>query len=332
MLTGFSSSLGQVREVSATDPLPIDDKGTSSSVGSASAETVQLYYSNAGVMTADAGQAAGTMVYGKLTYDNLKNAAGAWEASYGDSSLSFTSTALTAEVSPATVGDDLLTAGRLTSLFSALSSKLSNGQYIVYYAKGLIIGKKADNSTSLTNTAYKYNSGVSGGAVTIADGACVTLGAKADARSTATDTTAVTIMQVLKEISYMEQNPASRAVTNAGTFAVQNTSAAVGMFFDSDADNTAQVLKAAAGTLYKVHAVNTNVAAAYIQLFNVAAGSVTVGVTAPNYVIYVPPSGAVTEDFVHPLNFATAITYAATTTATGAGDPTTGLTVSAAYL
>lgn len=55
----------------------------------------------------------------------------------------------------------------------------------------------------------------------IADGADVTLGAKADAKSTATDTTAVTIMQVIKEISAMEQAPASRAVTNAGTFAVQ---------------------------------------------------------------------------------------------------------------
>lgn len=58
-------------------------------------------------------------------------------------------------------------------------------------------------------------------AVTIADGADVTLGAKADAKSTATDTTAISIMSVLKEISFMEQNPASRAVTNSGTFAVQ---------------------------------------------------------------------------------------------------------------
>lgn len=57
----------------------------------------------------------------------------------------------------------------------------------------------------------------------VSDGAMVTLGSKADAKSTATDTTAVTAMQVLKEISYMEQNPASRAVTNAGTFAVQST-------------------------------------------------------------------------------------------------------------
>ena len=63
------------------------------------------------------------------------------------------------------------------------------------------------SSGSIANTSF---------ASTIADGASVTLGAKADARSTATDTTAVTIMQVLKEISFMEQNPASRAVT--GTF------------------------------------------------------------------------------------------------------------------
>lgn len=56
---------------------------------------------------------------------------------------------------------------------------------------------------------------------TIADGGDSTLGAKADAKSTATDTTAVTIMSVLKEISAMEQAPASQAVTNAGTFAVQ---------------------------------------------------------------------------------------------------------------
>jgi hypothetical protein len=75
--------------------------------------------------------------------------------------------------------------------------------------------------------------GGGGGAITAAngayssgalvDGADVTLGAKADAKSTATDTTAVTAMQVLKEISNMEQNPASRAVTNAGTFATQAT-------------------------------------------------------------------------------------------------------------
>lgn len=61
---------------------------------------------------------------------------------------------------------------------------------------------------------------------TYVDGSIVTLGAKADAKSTATDTTAVTMMQVMKQISASVQAPPSQAVTNAGTFAVQATLAA----------------------------------------------------------------------------------------------------------
>jgi hypothetical protein len=53
----------------------------------------------------------------------------------------------------------------------------------------------------------------------IADGADVTLGAKADAKSTATDTTAVTLMQVSKQISASVQAIAALAATDpcAGT-------------------------------------------------------------------------------------------------------------------
>jgi hypothetical protein len=47
--------------------------------------------------------------------------------------------------------------------------------------------------------------GSSGGAVTIADGAAVTIGSLADAKSTATDTTPLTLMQVAKEISFQAQ-------------------------------------------------------------------------------------------------------------------------------
>lgn len=49
--------------------------------------------------------------------------------------------------------------------------------------------------------------------VSVADGSNVTQGAKADTRSTATDATPITLMQVFKEISFMEQNPAARTVT-----------------------------------------------------------------------------------------------------------------------
>jgi uncharacterized protein YjbI with pentapeptide repeats len=65
-------------------------------------------------------------------------------------------------------------------------------------------------------------------AVSIADGSAVTLGAKADNKSAATDTTAITAMQVLKEISYMLQNPASQAVTGTFYQATQPTSLASG--------------------------------------------------------------------------------------------------------
>jgi hypothetical protein len=79
------------------------------------------------------------------------------------------------------------------------------------------VAQTISGSVAVTGTFWQATQPVS-----IADGSSVTLGAKADAKSTATDTTAITIMQVLKEISFMEQNPASRAVTNTGTFATQS--------------------------------------------------------------------------------------------------------------
>jgi hypothetical protein len=87
--------------------------------------------------------------------------------------------------------------------------------------------------TAAQGTASALNATVVGtgtfatqSAATIADGASATLGAKADAKSTATDTTAVTAMSVLKQISASVQAPPSQAVTNAGTFAAQATLAA----------------------------------------------------------------------------------------------------------
>ena len=47
------------------------------------------------------------------------------------------------------------------------------------------------------------------------DGHSATLGAMANNRATQTDTTAVSVISLLKQISYMEQTPASRAVTIA---------------------------------------------------------------------------------------------------------------------
>lgn len=107
--------------------------------------------------------------------------------------------------------------------------------------------------------------------------------------------------------------------------------------FDADGDNTAQQIKASAGKLYGLEVSNPNTVDAYIQLFDLATGSVTVGTTTPKQSYLVPGgdginNGAMDKVFTIPVSFATAITYACTTTATGSGDPTTGLVVNAIYI
>ena len=110
-------------------------------------------------------------------------------------------------------------------------------------------------------------------------------------------------------------------------------SPAISPLFDSDGDNSAQAARATEGRLFYVHVVNPNAADAYIQFFDVAAGSVTVGVTVPTLSFLVPAgngtdAGAFDQWFGdRGIQFNTAITYACTTTATGSTDPTTGLTV-----
>lgn len=73
------------------------------------------------------------------------------------------------------------------------------------------------------------NAGTFATQAAVADGANVTLGSKADAKSTATDTTAVTAMQVLKQISASVQAPPTQAVTFTGStdVATQTTLAAL---------------------------------------------------------------------------------------------------------
>jgi hypothetical protein len=108
-------------------------------------------------------------------------------------------------------------------------------------------------------------------------------------------------------------------------------------FFDSDGDNSAQALKASSGNLLYLHVVNSNTAQAFVQFFDAATADVTVGTTTPVLSFLVPPgdgtnSGAFEQNWgPDGIEFDHAITYACTTTATGNGDPSTGLTVSGVY-
>lgn len=96
---------------------------------------------------------------------------------------------------------------RLTSILTALGSPMQQtGGTVQLIAGSALIGHVITDTGSTTVVTGNV-------AVTTADGANATLGAKTDARSTATDSTAATEIQILKEISFMEQTPAARAVT-----------------------------------------------------------------------------------------------------------------------
>lgn len=278
-MTAFKvdAQLNGLLEVSPQNPLPINDKNTSASVSSKTGETVALYYLNSGVVTADAGQAAGTVVFGKLTYSNIQNNAG-FIASYGDTSLSFTSTALTTEVAASTIGLDLLRAFKLSVLIPAIGEKLSNGQFVVLYQQGLIVGKKADTSTSLTSTAYKYGASVGGG-VSAVDNATFTT-------STSTTTPMAALVDEVSTGSVTEGNSgvvrmtATRELRNAETYAPAAEDNTVGCFkveerfsYSNITSATTTTVKSGAGF---VHAITVNTTAAgTITIYDNTAGSGT---------------------------------------------------------
>jgi len=83
----------------------------------------------------------------------------------------------------------------------------------------------------------------------------------------------------------------------------------------TNADKTE--VKASAGVLYGVVGVNVGASDCYLQVFNVASGSVTVGSTTPNLVVPLLSTGGVSFPIPIGAQFDTAITVALTTTPTG---------------
>jgi len=125
-------------------------------------------------------------------------------------------------------------------------------------------------------------------------------------------------------------------VVGTGTFAVQatpavSTSGGMTRFRNTALSNTAVAVKASAGNLYYFHIQNTNSADSYLQLYNVAQGSVSVGTTTPDLTLAVPAGGVLDTPLTFPYSFSTAITIAATTTITGGSAPSTGLLVAIGY-
>lgn len=118
--------------------------------------------------------------------------------------------------------------------------------------------------------------------------------------------------------------------TPAGLFIFQDT--AIGASIDG--------IKASSTRLYSITVDNSanGGAASYVKLYNAASGSVTIGVTAPDHIIYVPAGAVITEYFftgaAQGKIFATALSAACVTAGGTAGStpPVSSVIFSASYV
>lgn len=113
----------------------------------------------------------------------------------------------------------------------------------------------------------------------------------------------------------------------------------VNSFFNSAIDESPAVdIFAKPTLLFNLHVINPNTTDVFIQLFNALAANVTVGTTTPQLSYLVPGGtgasnrGAFAIDFAAPISFATALSCAVTTDATGSGAPASDAIVNVGYL
>jgi hypothetical protein len=89
--------------------------------------------------------------------------------------------------------------------------------------------------------------------------------------------------------------------------------------------NTKVTVKGSAGLFAGYMIYNPNSSVCFVQVFDVANASITLGTTTPTYVIPVPAAAAANIEFSVGIAHTTAIVVAATTTANGSTAPAVGL-------
>lgn len=314
------SLLKWMSNVSPFRGLPVDDKKTSGTVSSTSTETVQLMYNNAGTLTNDAGQAAGVVVVGKMAYDNIKNKVGDAIGKKGDTSLSFTCTALTTEVGlgSSVSGNASITPEFVESLdtadwatrMAAIGARLSNGQYFVDYAKGTIYGKKTTTASTMTSTTYNYGaSASSGGGVSATDNAAFTAGSS-ETTPFAALVDEVSTGSVTEGNSGAVRMTATRELRNAETYAplyennsLQRAMTLQGVSYTNI--SASALIKTGSGYLAGF-IVNSAAAGATIKLWDNTSAATTVLLNTITYTAAASQGGAVNV-FASPIAFGTGL-------------------------
>lgn len=210
-------------QVSQKRALPVNDTNLSTTVSTSSSATVQLYYYAAGVRTSDAGQAAGTVVDAVFVHKNILNSIGTNVATANDTSLAYTCTALTTELEWASKPEiqalmEGLDNSTLSTRAAQIGALLNNGEFIVDYRRGLLIGRKATTASTMTSVTYIYTAGGSGAITSVIPGTGATnLGKAEDADHANGD---VGVVALARRID----SPASSA-SASGKYATQNQDA-----------------------------------------------------------------------------------------------------------
>jgi hypothetical protein len=112
------------------------------------------------------------------------------------------------------------------------------------------------------------------------------------------------------------------------------------LFTDTSMGNTADAIKASSAKVFYISVDNSanGGAASYVKLFNLAAGSVVVGTTAPDEIIYVPGGAVITHNLSTGANpgktFGTALSAFCVTTGGTAGStsPVSSVIVTVNYV
>lgn len=137
--------------------LPVEVVSDAQRVVPIPAETIQFEFYSAGVLTTDAGEAAGTVVVGKLANGGVLNAVGDVVGHNNDTSFAFgTGTILTTRVDfPYLVAENFdENTGTLKA--DAITAGFANGEWCMDHRTGTAYGVKDTNGTSDTGT-YKIS-------------------------------------------------------------------------------------------------------------------------------------------------------------------------------
>lgn len=125
--------------------------------------------------------------------------------------------------------------------------------------------------------------------------------------------------------------PGNTANTTPWLVSLQPTTSGGSSTYTGNITNTAVAVDASPGQVYGYFFYNANSSVCYVQFWNTAQGSVTVGTTAPILSMGIPALGGANVAFPNGIAFSTAITIAATTTRAGGSACASGVDANLLY-